>query len=394
MYRQKRRSRDRRKEVYLRVGKEEPETLLKKLYLSYYSIDPHLILPADIQFREFAFQPWGSKSYVRHLSFNDVKELRSYLKEKIPLHAYHSIALYELPEAPKMEEKGFLGAELLFDIDADHLPGCENRFDDHCLVKAAEEAGRLIKIIKRDLNAEVFPYFTGNRGFHVRAWCEDCLRLGRDERRMIANYVSATNINIESLFPRPKKRLQPAVPSGDDPGWRGWIGDVLEKRNLGNLSLLNGKGGETKSLPQLLGKNWKDELLEIIESEAIKIDLQVTQDISRLTRIPGTLNGKASMLVTYVEDPLSFVPSEELSPFSGELEVKVLKDYEGKLLGEKLVLKEGEEVELSAGTAVVLITKGFAEPIRGEIVVRESSSWRTIQDVRWPPRVVEFGAPR
>jgi len=390
MYRQKRRSRNRRKEVYLKVGKEKPENLLKKLYLSYYSIDPVLLLPTDIQFREFAFQPWGSKSYVRHLSFNNIDELRKYLKEKIPLHVYHSIALYELPEAPKMEEKGFLGAELLFDIDADHLPGCENRFDDYCLIKAAEEAGRLIKIIRRDLDAEVFPYFTGNRGFHVRAWCDNCLRLGRDERRMIADYVTARNINIEMLFPKSKKRLQPARPSSNDPGWRGWIGKSLEKK-LRNLLFLDNKRGEVKSLPQLLGKEWKDELLEIVGSEAIKIDLQVTQDISRLTRIPGTLNGKASMLVTYVEDPLNFTPSKELSPFSGELEVKVLKDYEGKLLGEKLVLKKGEEIELSADTAVVLITKGLINPMRGEIVVRESSSWRALQDVRWPPRVFEFG---
>ncbi len=390
MYHQKRRNKGRRNEVYLRIGKEKPQNLLKKLYLSYYNIDPALLLPVDIQFREFAFQPWGSKSYVRHLSFDDEEKLRNYLKEKTPLHAYHSIAFYELPEAPKMEEKGFLGAELLFDIDADHLPGCEDRFEDECLIKAAKEAEKLIRMIKRDFNAKVFSYFTGNRGFHIRVWCENCLKLGRDERRMIGDYIAAIGIDVNLLFPEPKRRFQPAIPSEEDPGWRGWIGRSLMRSQF--FREPNYKGSfELRSLPQVLGKNWKDKVQEVIETEAVKIDLQVTQDISRLTRIPGTLNGKASMLVTYIDEPARFIPSKSLSPFDGRIEVEVLESYQGKLMGEKLSLRKGEKAELPAWVAVTLITKGVVKPIGGEVIVRENPSWRAIQNIHWPPRAFGLG---
>ncbi len=380
-----RRGRSRKKEVYIKTRREESRSFLRRLYQSYYKLDPTLLLPNDMQFREFAFQPWGSSSYIRHLSFSNEEELRSYIREKIPLHAYHSIAFYDLPEAPRMEEKGFRGAELLFDIDADHLPGCEGVFEDRCLIEAAKEAEKLIKILKRDLNAEVFPYFTGNRGFHVRAWCPDCLKLGRDERRLIANYVAAVDIKIDLLFPEPKRRFMPAPPSIEDPGWRGWIAEALKEK-------ISPFSKAPEPLTKILGRSWKEKLKEIIDYFSVKIDLQVTQDISRLTRIPGTLNGKASLLVTYVKDPSQFKPSKNLSPFSGEIEVRVKENFEGKLLGERLELRRGEEVSLSADVAVILITKGQAEVIGGEVIVGENPSWRSLQGIHWPPRAVEYGA--
>jgi len=153
------------------------------------------------------------------------------------------------------------------------------------------------------------------------------------------------------------------------------------------------EGREAESLPKLLGRGWREALRSVLEEVSVKIDLQVTQDTSRLTRIPGTLNGKASLLVTYVEDPSSFRPDKDLSPFDGEVEVELLEDVEGKILGKSLSLRKGESVSLEAWVAVTLITKGLARPLGGEVIVRESPSWRSIQGVRWPPRVVEYGAP-
>jgi len=110
------------REAYVEVRGWRGEESLRELFKAYYALDPPLVLPGDIIRREFAFQPFGLESYVRHLSFKDETSLRAYIKSKTPKHAYHSIAIYELPEAPSMEEKGWLGSDLLFDLDLDH-PG-------------------------------------------------------------------------------------------------------------------------------------------------------------------------------------------------------------------------------------------------------------------------------
>ena len=356
------------------------DTDLKRLYKVYYRLDPPMILPADLNRREFAFHPWDSTSYVRHLSFNTEKELRAYLAANAPLHAYHSIAFYELPEAPKMEEKGFLGAELLFDIDADHLPECNGSLDDHCLRLAAKEASKLVRILKRDLGAETFTYYTGNRGFHVRAWCDYCLTLGREERRAIASYVRCDGLEFDIIFPNPHKlgrQAIPAVPTPRDPGLRGWIGSGFRD----SIKLSGGSRPE-----ETLGRRWLDELQALLADVCVEIDAQVTQDTSRLTRIPGTLNGKASLIVAYLVEPSEFKPSDTLTPFKGEVEIEAKQDLEATILGVDLKLKKGSREVLPAGVALSLVSRGIASIVSGEVVVRADTGWRPLQDVRWPPR--------
>ena len=59
----------------------------------------------------------------RHKAFNSEGELKDYLASMPPAHAYHSAAYYQYPQAPTMLEKKWQGADLIFDLDADHLPG-------------------------------------------------------------------------------------------------------------------------------------------------------------------------------------------------------------------------------------------------------------------------------
>lgn len=338
-------------------------TSLKDLYYSYYALRPRIILPPDIERREFAFQLWETDSYVRHLSFENVDEVLDYLAEKAPRQAYYSIAVYQLPEASSMEEKGWLGSELMFDIDSDHLPGCEGSvLNDECLVRAAREADKLLKILKRDFGVEGKAAFTGNRGFHITASCEWCMSLGNKERRLIANYVMGRGLDIAKLIPRPRKGLEAAAPSPQDPGWRGWIAQKLGSR-----------GGEP------LRNYGGHEIIEALLNEVtVEVDVQVTQDISRLERIPFTLNGKASMLAVPVRDPASFRPDRTLSPFRGEVTVKALTDVDTKLMGVEVRLREGEEADLPAYVGVALASLGLLALVGGEIVVRKDPGWRGV----------------
>ena len=349
------------KEVYLRIRSWSDDSL-RELFQAYYSLNPPLVLPKDMARREFAFQPFGIESYVRHLAFKDEAALRSYLRAKTPRHAYHSVGIYELPEAPSMEEKGWLGSDLLFDIDLDHPGLCGSQvIDDACLAKGFEMAQRVAKVVERLLGGRALIYFTGHRGFHVRGKCDDCLTLGREERKEIAALVRADGIDLSYLFPL-DSRLPPAAPSPEDPGWRGLIAEGLG-------------GGTRLKVSELSG---------LIAGLAVDIDAMVTEDPSRLTRIPGSLNAKGTLIVTPLCD--SFSPGPMLSPFRGELEAKALRQIdEAKVLGYSVGAVEGEELALPAPAALYLWSSGLVELRGGEVVVVRNTGWWPVQGCNWEP---------
>jgi DNA primase small subunit len=372
MYRRGRSRRAKGLRRNVRVEASGPHTL-REIYSAYYTSRPLLLLPPDMDKREFAFQPWGSTSYVRHLSFGSEDELYNYLAEHTPLHAYYSLALYEYPDAPNMDDKGFIRADLMFDIDADHFEGCSSPLlPDRCLEEASEAAWRLIRIIERDLGAKRWSiYYTGNRGFHITASCEGCETLGREERRAIAYYVSGHDIDITRLFPL-EPGHDPAVPTPNDPGWRGWIGLLLAEKFGGALR-------KTRRLREVLGPRTRFKLEAMIDEIRVPIDLQVTQDLSRLLRIPGSLNGKTGLRVTPVDDPRRFRPERRLSPLRGESKIESLSDVDvDSFLGEPLSLRAGKTYWVPAAVGVALASKGLARILEVIADVELDPGWRTL----------------
>src|SRR6058998_815974 len=70
--------------------------------------------------REYGFLMFKEKFMVRHRGFKTAESLLTATRDLAPKHIYYSTAYYQQPTA-SMEEKGWLGADLVFDIDADHL---------------------------------------------------------------------------------------------------------------------------------------------------------------------------------------------------------------------------------------------------------------------------------
>jgi DNA primase small subunit len=343
-----------------KIKRWEGAATLKALYKVYYSKTPRLKPPSEIQRREFAFQLFEFESYVRHISFRDPGELRSYLEANAPRHAYYSVALYQLPDAKSMEEKGWLGSELLVDIDVDNLSGCRelravsglDLVDDTCLMEGFKAALRVRRILHRDLGVSTRVYFSGSRGFHIIGYCDYCLTLGREERSEIASYIAGVDLKLEHLIPLKPKRGAPATPTADDPGWRGLIGEYLASRGPGVVLEIG-----------------EDDLRAIVEELRVPIDMQVTRDPSRLARIIGSINGKSSLLVVEVEDE-SFNPTLDLSPFRGEVTVRANVDLEdATILGLKIGFRRGETVDLEAPIALLLASKGIVTPMSGEVWV-------------------------
>ncbi|TMP96232.1 MAG: hypothetical protein E6K99_10360 [Thaumarchaeota archaeon] len=93
---------------------------LKATYKEHYFRDSDRIeFPSKIEEREFGYMPFGG-GMVRHLTFRSAGEAVAEIVRQAPSSVYCSNALYDSPSLP-MEEKGWKGAELIFDIDASDI---------------------------------------------------------------------------------------------------------------------------------------------------------------------------------------------------------------------------------------------------------------------------------
>src|SRR2546427_9208705 len=157
------------------ASKEATNKFLKAHFRRYYE-HTKPILPDRFGRREFGFMFWTAGIVQRHIGFSKEEELKAFLTSRIPAHAYYSSAYYDKPGAPTMEEKGWLGADLIFDLDADHLPGSKAMSYPELL-----DAGRegIVRLWDRFLAAKLgIPeskmrlVFSGGRvgDIHVSRW--------------------------------------------------------------------------------------------------------------------------------------------------------------------------------------------------------------------------------
>jgi DNA primase small subunit len=318
--------------------------------------------PVRLTRREFAMFPFSTETLMRrHAAFRTAEEFDRFLSGEVPRHVYYSSAYYHVPDHAKMAQKEWLGADLIFDLDADHLREAAGLTYEGQL--------ELVKRKVRDLLTEflfgdfgVAPesadlYFSGGRGYHVHVRDEAFLALNSPERRELVEYVmgagfdpatavderregarAPTDVSIGpgegGLAPhrpgrvRSSKHLFPV----DTPGWRGrttrgvlalllrWEHDD-PKKVLAELEAAGASAGEARALVRrLLGDKkagqiretlsldvFKGEVPEllldlVLRQAAIEVqgetDAPVTTDIHRLIRLPGSLHGGTGLRVT------------------------------------------------------------------------------------------------
>lgn len=316
---------------------QELNKIIYTLFKEYYG-KASLELPSDMELREFAYQPFGKDTYVRHLSFNSEVELKTFLQNNVPLHLFFSSARYQIPSAKEMEEKGWMGADLQFDIDADEIcevkrlnfcPVCGSivegekcpkdnvetveyqEISKECLERAYQDALIVYDILKQDFGFSPNIYFSGNRGFHIYVECYgDCALLSSEERKEIVNYIQGIGV--------PKyKGSEP-----EDPGWAG---------------------------RQAKGIN------------SSVIDEQVTIDVKRLVRIPGSIHGKSGLVVKRISRANNFELSKDLSPFTGHVVFIPYISGEFQILGEKIKLDRGVPIKIEASLGIYAHLKGLGE---------------------------------
>jgi DNA primase small subunit len=292
-----------------------------------------------------------------------------------PAHVFHSAAYYETPDAPQMPLKGWQGADLVFDIDADHfdLP-CQKQHDswwcldcekngrghrpdqcpqcngtrlkalkwmcEECLAKSKHEA---IKIIENFLvpdmgisRNDIRVVFSGHRGYHIHALTPKLHSLGSQERREIVDYISGTGIDFRYHGFVENSSGVPKGPDSRSLGWERKIAQGIRQlfQTPEQLSHIPGLRAnqirilqqDAKSIYKQLGeeppryvtpkgvgqKAWYTIAQHVVESYSAVVDEPVTTDIHRLIRLPGSLHGKTGFLVKL----LDFAKFDNFDPFS------------------------------------------------------------------------------
>ncbi|MDJ1422058.1 MAG: DNA primase small subunit PriS [Candidatus Methanoperedens sp.] len=101
-----------------------------------------------------------------------------------------------------MKEKLWQGADLIFDLDADHLP-MKARSYAEMLSNVKSEAVKLLDFLLEDFGFSennISIVFSGGRGYHIHVRDPRVMMLEGAERREIVDYVGGTGLTVEFLF--------------------------------------------------------------------------------------------------------------------------------------------------------------------------------------------------
>ncbi|MGI0054990.1 MAG: DNA primase small subunit domain-containing protein [Thermoplasmata archaeon] len=377
--------------------------------------------PPRIARREFAAFPFAAETMMRrHAAFGSVEELRRYLAHDSPRHVYYSTAYYHKPSEPTMDRKEWIGADLIFDLDADHLRGAE----------ALGYAGQL-ELVKRRLRSLIDDFlvgdfgvdatsaqivFSGGRGYHVHVREPRFLPMSSPERRELVEYLSGTGFDPlrairsarEASFTSgedadpSRARATRFLPPADAPGWTGRMARsvlaLFERWDAEGVDATRAEI-ETMGFPKAKAKRWAgllvtdrgarrilddpqralptatlpDELLEAVLRQAEIVvqgetDAPVTTDIHRLIRLPGSLHGGTGFRVTPIalDDIEAFEPLRDaVLPNSEERSVAVTYRTEAHY-----PFPEGAIHATDGGTDVLPTPLALFLVLRGEAELR------------------------
>jgi DNA primase small subunit len=318
---------------------------VKTTFQRYYASNS-VTLPDRFGRREFAFVLFGGKGMLRHLGFEKREMVSDFLSERAPQHAYYSSAYYQHPDAPKMVEKNWMGAELIFDLDSDHLPNAEKMGYVESLHEVKKEFIKLIdEFLLGDFGFKekhMELYFSGGRGYHCHIKDPAVLDLDSNERREIVDYITGRDLQDSLIFHEQatgRKRYGShsfasgkslKMPTPDQDGWKGRISrgviDLVNeiKKSDDPLRKLEEYGVNRQDAERLVAELSEERMRRIqdglldqsktirkfflnsalrktaVSLSAGETDEPVTCDVKRLIRLPSSLHGKTGFKVVKI----------------------------------------------------------------------------------------------
>ena len=426
------------------ASKSQTYQIFRRAFREYYfKHGKNIESPTEIKRREFAFRHLGPigelARMVRHLTFGSVGEILAMALREVPSDLYCSNGYYRFPTYA-MQDKGWLGADLIFDIDTkdlnlpcktDHsyiicercswvikykkgLEGChscnspnvtvESIPCEMCLDGAKKEVRKLLLMLTEDFGIaehDIQIYFSGNDGFHLYVTDPNFQYLDAQARSEMTGYIlgkgllpdtievyrkaradigqKGTNNNNNNNDGYPRSNI--ARYTGDSQvayskykGRRGTQNDFLirsprsgpnygwRKRLYQQLGIKDSFGPKLKNIVQQKGgyHSFKIELDKIGKELGVNIDPQVTMDVHRVFRLPGTLNSKSGLTKMKCSDLGTFNPLHDACLLSdAETKVKIKTPVKLTLKGQMFKMNETITF-LPAYAAIYLVCKNLA----------------------------------
>ncbi|MEI6294245.1 MAG: DNA primase small subunit PriS [Methanomicrobiales archaeon] len=368
---------------------------LRQRFNDYYRRET-IIPPSSLSQREWGFVVFdasGETRMRRHIGFGSHQEMGEYVRSLTPAHIYYSSAYYETPGAPTMDAKHWAGADLIFDLDADHIVRGAYEF---MLARVREETVKLLAMLTDELGFSeklIEVVFSGGRGYHIHVKDLAVRGWGSAERRELIDYVCGIGIDpghvlaVRSPSPRGWRRRYIAAMSE----YLSWLQGLPVEEAMAELERLDGVGEASAerflaAAPDMLRKinegipvNQNDRVIwpviqaltsapdgafvNRLKEKAALADEPVTTDVKRLIRLPSSLHGGSGFRVT----PLSPGELTEFDPLVdaivfGTKGVMVDCSIKGtmSLLGNTYAL-EKSTITVPEALAVFLCCRGLAE---------------------------------
>ncbi len=170
-----------------------------------------------------------------------------------------------------MENKRWIGGDLLFDIDASdlNLPCKKEHISSwvcqKCLEGAKFETAKLVEdFLIPDFGfseKEISINFSGNRGYHIHVHNDRTFKLDGDARKSISNYITGNNIDLSSFFPTlGRKGVRLDGPKPTDYGWGGKLANGVIKALGNGTSGLMELGIDKKNAEMLTRKSYRGQI--------------------------------------------------------------------------------------------------------------------------------------
>ena len=364
--------------------------LIKKKFVEYYEQNLDRMKPPEsIEKREFGFLLFKKGVMVRHKGFRSIDEAGSFIQMLIPSDVYYSTAYYENPQAP-MSEKKWLGADLVFDIDADHLvTSCKELHDkwicetcgfsekgmapkkcskcegekikmeswicESCLDEAKKEVMKLVDVLISDFGLQpkdLSSYFSGHRGYHLHVNSKQTRMLEDNERREIVDYLLGIGLDLQLDKIRQSNYMEILKELKLEKfGWKGKIAKEIQYLEDIDKAPIKSKA-----------RYYKENIKRIIEENSIGIDTVVTTDTHRLIRMPESLHGKTGFRAVEVDINRieEFDPFKEAIAWKGKESIFVLEAPKFRMGEEEYGPYEKEKVDLPTPAAILLLCKNKA----------------------------------
>ncbi len=361
------------------------EEAFKKYYFDHFDL---IHVPEKPSEREFGYQKFDS-GMIRHLSVKDDKELHLMLISNKPSDVYCSNAYYSFPSLP-MQEKNWKEADLIFDIDSKDLnldcranhtckkcSSCNETFQNHltcpscnsskiesksltcsdCILSAKKEIEKLSEILRNDLGInkeDIHVYFSGNEGFHVYVFNSQFQKLESRERSDLADYIMFHGAIPEKFGLKKFNQDRTSFPELDEKGWRGRV----------SKELFGSKSKRSKTITQLMTQGYssfQNQLQVMAKTIGVMIDPNVTMDIHRIFRLPGSINSKSGLSKIFCNNLKEFNPYSDACFIDDEsIEVTANCPIDFSLKNKKFGPYKNEKVAVPKYAAVYMICKGLA----------------------------------